>query len=190
MRLMDEKAILSKLNGRRVDFYLEDDMFEIEGIAYEENDRIVIRVLDAVGHVLEMSGDFLELQVKNRRLYAKRIDTGKVFEMEINRIYERMEDPAARDFLRMKDAGVEVFFKKPTDTLVWFDEEQGKWLIELNKINMYFSGIRTSYATVDQLFESNRENMDGIWQAVSFSSTVEEGEAYGEDSCGIKLQKV
>lgn len=184
MRLTDQEVILRELGGgKRVDFYLEDDMFEIEGVAYEEGGRTVIHVLDAVGHVLEMSGDFLELQIKGRKLYAKRIDTGKVFEMEINRIYENMEDPAAPDFLRMKDSGVELFFKKPTDTLVWFDEEQGLWIIELNKVNMYFSGTRTSYETLDQLFESNREHMDGIWQAVCFSSAVEEGDAYGKNCC-------
>jgi len=183
MRLIDRRALLKKLEGKKVDFYLEDDMFEIEGLADSVNGKTVIRVLDAVGHVLEMCGDCLEVQVTERRLYARRPDTGKIFEMEINRIYESLEEPVPGEFLNMKASGADQFFKKNTDTLIWFDDEDQKWIIELNKINMYFSGNRTSYESLDQLFEENREHMGGSWQAVSYSSAVEDEEVYGKDCC-------
>lgn len=163
------------LNDKMIDFYLEDDMFEIEGKAKVEGDKIIVKVLDAVGHVLEMAGDYLELQVKNKRLYAQRTDNGKVFEMEINRIYDRLDDPTPADFIKMNKAGIDQFFKKNTDTLVWMDEKTGKWFIELNKINMFFSGDRSSYDTIGQLYEVNKEQMGDTWQAVYFSSEVEEG---------------
>ena len=183
MKLNDKAALLKELDGKRVDFYLEDDMFEIEGIATCQNGAVVIKVLDAVGHILEMCGDYLEVEAKHRRLCAKRVDNGKTFDMEINRIYERLENPDAKTFLRMWNSGTEQFFQKMTDTLVWFDEAQKKWIIELNKINMCFSGNRTSYETLEQLFDANRIHMDGVWQAVSYSSAVEDDEIYGKDCC-------
>ncbi|MDF3001326.1 MAG: hypothetical protein K0Q48_1445 [Bacillota bacterium] len=183
MRLIDKAALLQLMDGKRVDFYLEDDMFEIEGLAECQNDTVVIKVLDAVGHILEMCGDDLEIEAKNRRLYAKRRDTGKIFEMEINRIYERLVDPDAEAFLHKWNFGVEQFFHKKTDTLVWFDEAEEKWVIELNKINMYFSGNRTSYESLEQLFAANREHMEGDWQAITYSSAVEDDDTYGKDCC-------
>lgn len=183
MRLIDKSALLRLMNGKRVDFYLEDDMFEIEGAAESQNGVVVIRVLDAVGHILEMCGDYLAIEAKNRRLYARRTDTGKIFEMEVNRVYERLVNPDAEAFLHKWNFGAEQFFQKKTDTLVWFDESQEKWIIELNKINMYFSGNRTSYESLEQLFAANREHMEGVWQAVAYSSAVEDDEIYGKDCC-------
>ncbi|MBP1927422.1 hypothetical protein J2Z76_003324 [Sedimentibacter acidaminivorans] len=173
MRLKDTKFLLNLLNDKMVDFYLEDDMFEIEGKAKAVKGEIIIEVLYAVEHIMEMSGEFLKIQDRNRKLFAQRIDTGKIFEMEINRVYDKLKDPIVEDFLEMKKLGVEQFFKKDTDTLVWFDDETEKWVIELNKINMYFCGERTSYSTLEQLFDSNKEYIDGIWQAVYFSSEAE-----------------
>ena len=163
MRLIDKAALLQLMDGKRVDFYLEDDMFEIEGLAECQNDTVVIKVLDAVGHILEMCGDYLE--------------------MEINRIYERVVDPDAEAFLHKWNSGVEQFFHKKTDTLVWFDEAEAKWVIELNKINMYFSGNRTSYESLEQLFAAKREHMEGDWQAITYSSAVEDDDTYGKDCC-------
>lgn len=173
MKLKDTKFLLNLLNDKMIDFYLEDDMFEIEGKANAVNGEIIVEVLYAVEHIMEMSGKFLKVQDRNRKLFAQRIDTGKMFEMEINRVYDRLKDPIVADFLKMRKLGVEQFFKKDTDTLVWFDDETKKWVIELNKINMYFCGERTSYGTLEQLFDSNKECIDGIWQAVYFSSEVE-----------------
>lgn len=171
MRLKDKEFLLNILDGKRLDFYLEDDMFEIEGHAKKIDEEIIIEVLDAVGHVLQISGQYLKLSHNYNKLYGERIDTGKVFEMEINRVYDLYVDPAAEDFIKMKESGVDQFFKKQTDTLVW--HENNRWVIELNKINMYFSGNRYYYNSVEELFDSNKEHMAGDWQAIYFSSEVE-----------------
>lgn len=173
MRMGEKEFLLSIIDGKRLDFYLEDDMFEIEGKATVKNGEIIIEVLDAVGHVLEICSQYLKLRDNANRLLAERIDTGKIFEMEINRVYDQLIDPAAEDFIKMNDSGVEQFFKKQTDTLVWFDFEQNKWVIELNKINMYFSGDRYYYNSLKELFDSKKEHMTGSWQAVYYSSEAE-----------------
>lgn len=173
MRISEKNFLLNIIDGKRVDFYLEDDMFEIEGIAKKEDDEIIIEVLDAVSHMLKISGQYLRLIDKYNRFNAERIDTGKVFEMEINRVYDQLIDPTAEDFRKMTALDVEQFFKKQTDTLVWFDIELNKWVIELNKINMYFSGDRYFYDSLEELFEENKEHMAGTWQAVYYSSEVE-----------------
>ena len=176
MRFDSKEILIQELCGNHVDFYLEDDMFEIEGTAYLEDDKIIIRVLSAVMHIRRICGKFLELQVKNKRLYAQRIDTGKIFEMEINRIYKNLVDPTGEDFLHMKTIGVDQFFQKSTDTLVWFDPDQNNWTIEINKINMFSHGDRSSYENIEDLFKAHPEHMGGVWQAVLFSSSVMEGE--------------
>lgn len=173
MRIDEKEFLLEIIDGKKMDFYLEDDMFEIEGRAKKENDEIIIEVLDGVGHVLEICGQYLKLIDRANCLYAMRLDTDKIFQMEINRVYDKLTNPAAEDFMKMSNLGVEQFFKKQTDTLVWFDTDQKKWVIELNKINMYFSGDRYYYDTVNELFEENKEQMAGVWQAVYYSSEAE-----------------
>ncbi|MBR0600116.1 hypothetical protein [Sinanaerobacter chloroacetimidivorans] len=181
MLFKNREKLMEELKGRNVDFYLEDDMFEVEGMARYEDGRIIIQVLDAVGHMMELAGDFLELMMQNRKLLARRTDTGKVFEMEINRIYDLVEMPSPKEFLNKKALGADQFFHKPTDTLIWFDDEMKQWTIEKNKINMYFCGERTAYESLEQLFQSNEEYMNGKWQAVFFNSEVEE--VYGQNYC-------
>lgn len=173
MRIDEKEFLLEIIDGKRMDFYLEDDMFEIEGRAKKENEEIIIEVLEGVGHVLEISGQYLKLIDRANCLYAKRLDTEKIFQMEINRVYDKLKNPAAEDFIKMSDLGVEQFFKKQTDTLVWLDRELKKWVIELNKINMYFCGDRYYYDSVYELFDSNKEQMAGVWQAVYYSSEAE-----------------
>ncbi len=171
MRMKDIEFLLNIIEEKRLDFYLEDDMFEIEGKAKKVNEDIVIEVLDAVGHVLQISGQYLKLSSNHNKLYAQRVDTGKIFEMEINRVYELLVNPTTEDFKKVKKAGVEQFLKKQTDTLIW--RENNKWVMELNKINMYFCGDRYYYDSLEELFDSNKEHMTGNWQAVYFSSEVE-----------------
>ena len=171
MRLKDKEFLLNILDGKRLDFFLEDDMFEIEGKARNIDGEMMIEVLDAVGHVLQISGQYLKLSHNYSKLYAERIDSGKVFEMEINRVYDSLKNPTTEDFVKMKESGVNQFFKKQTDTLVWY--EDNRWVIEINKINMYFSGNRYYYSSLDELFDLNKEHMTGDWQAIYFSSEVE-----------------
>lgn len=171
MKLKDKELLLDIIGGKRLDFYLEDDMFEIEGRAKKENGEIIVEVLDAVRHVLEMTGKHLKIYFKYKKLFAERTDNGKTFEMEINRVYDLLTDPTAEDFTNMENSGVEQFFKKQTDTLVW--NENDKWTIELNKVNMYFSGDRYYYDSLKELFDANAKQMIGNWQAVYYSSEPE-----------------
>ncbi len=180
----DETIIKSMVDGNSLDFYLEDDMFEIEGRAHIESDKIIIDVKNAVGHVLAISGKELEVFMTSNGLCAKRTDTGKVFQMEINRIYTKLVDPIPESFISLRASNEKVhFFKKESDTLIWYDPKESRWYIELNKINMFFSGDRKSYKVLDQLFDSNKENVSGVWQAVSYSSEVEYEEKNYEKHC-------
>ncbi|WZL73869.1 hypothetical protein QBE52_03785 [Clostridiaceae bacterium 35-E11] len=171
---MNEKQLLQALDGKGIDFYLEDDMFEIEGVVKSKDEKIIIEVLSAVGHILEMTGKLLEVKPKYEKLYAEKIDKSRTFEMEINRTYHLLEEPIANDFAAMKKERILEFFKKITDTLVWFDEDTNAWFIELNKINMCYSGDRKSYPSIEELFEKNQEHMSGKWQAIYYSSECEE----------------
>lgn len=165
---------LKELDGKGIDFYLEDDMFELEGIAKNQNGKIIIEVLDAVDHILVMSGKYLEVKPKYGNIYAEKVDKSRTFEMEINRTYKLLEEPKVDDFVAMINQGITEFFRKQTDTLVWFDEEENKWFIEFNKINMFFSGERKSYPSIIELYDDNKKQMFGKWQAIYYSSYCEE----------------
>ncbi len=171
MRLNDKEYLLSIIEGKRMDFYLEDDMFEIEGRVVKKDGDMVVEVLEAVGHVLDIVGRSLRLRFDYKKLYAERLDTGKSFEMEINRVYDLIANPTAEEFSEKIKKGAKCFFRKQSDTLVW--READKWVIELNKINMYFNGDRYYYNSLQELCSSNAAQMAGDWQAVYYSSEPE-----------------
>ncbi len=173
LKELNEKELLKELDGKGIDFYLEDDMFELEGIARNQEGKIIIEVISAVSHILEIAGKFLELKPEYKKFYAEKIDKSRTFEMEINRTYKLLKDPKVKDFTAMKEQGVLQFFKKPTDVLVWFDEDAKEWFIELNKINMCFSGDRKSYSSIKELYEDNKEHMPGEWQALYYNIEYE-----------------
>lgn len=169
------------IDGKSVDFYLEDDMFEIEGRFQEEGDKVFILVVDAVSHMLKIAGEKLEIGEKYKRLIATRTDNGRTFDLEINRIFLPLTDPTADDFKEQFDHGITQFFNKADDTLVWYNEESDKWFMEINKINMYSSGDIHQFDTLDELFEKSGEYTKGRWQCIYFSAEVEED---GEDYFG------
>lgn len=169
-----DKEKLIELEGSRVDFYLEDDMFELEGILRNKDGKVFIEVLSAVGHILEMSGKLLEVKNKYQKFYAEKIDKSNTFEMEINRIYQLVEQPKVNELIELEKQGILQFFKKQADTFIWFDEDANEWLIELNKINMCFSGDRKSYPSIKELYEDNQEHMSGKWQAICYNTEREE----------------
>ena len=55
------KDIIEKFDGMYVDFYLEDDMFEIEGQFFTIDGQLYIEVHDSVMHILEMAGKELRV---------------------------------------------------------------------------------------------------------------------------------
>jgi len=171
---MNEQEIKNLLDGKELDFYLEDDMFELEGSAKVQDDKIIVKVLSGVSHMKEIAGDFLEITPQYRKVLAERSDKSRTFQMLINRVYERFKDPKPDDFTAMKEQGIKYFFKKPTDTLIWFAPDENKWFIELNKINMFFRGNRKSYPSIQELYEENQEYLSGEWQVIYYSPDIED----------------
>ena len=179
---LKDKFNCGDINGKSVDFYLEDDMFEIEGKFLEEDDKVFILVVDAVSHMLKIAGEKLEIGEVYKRFTATRVDNGRKFDLEINRIFMPLIDPSAEDFKKEFSHGITQFFNKADDTLVWYDAEQEKWFMEINKINMYSSGDIHTFDTLEELFEKSGDYTKGKWQCIYFSAEVDEDE--GEDYFG------
>ena len=177
-----DKSYCEQINGKSVDFFLEDDMFEIEGKFEIEDGKVFILVVDAVSHMLKIAGEKLEVGQMYKRNTATRVDNGKKFELEINRIFMPLTDPTADDFKKEFSHGITQFFNKADDTLVWHDAEKEKWFMEINKINMYSSGDIHQFDTLEELFENSGEYTKGRWQCIYFSAEVDEDD--GEDYFG------
>lgn len=173
-----EKDFFEKANGKSVDFYIEDDMFELEGRFDIRDGEVYICVVDAVEHMLKISGDELIVKPNYDRFTATRPDTGKTFDLEINRVFIALIDPSASDFKEEFNKGITQFFNKPDDTLVWYDEDKKKWFMEVNKINMYSTGDVHEFDTLDELFEKSQQYTKGKWQCIYFSAEVEEEGGY------------
>ncbi len=169
-----DKDFFKDADGKSVDFYLEDDMFELEGKFSLEGEDVYIIVLDAVMHMLKIAGDKLLIGKKYDRFTASRVEDGKTFDLEINRVFTPLYDPEVDDFKREFEKGITQFFNKPDDTLIWYDSDLEKWFIEVNKINMYCSGDRYEYDTIEDMFENSKEYLAGKWQCIYFSAEVEE----------------
>ena len=76
------KDIIEKFDGMYVDFYLEDDMFEIEGQFFTIDGQLYIEVHDSVMHILEMAGKELRVGQVGELFTATRPDNHR-FYMEI-----------------------------------------------------------------------------------------------------------
>ena len=61
---LEDKYNCGNIDGKSVDFYLEDDMFEIEGRFEEVDGEIFILVVDAVSHMLKIAGNRLKVGEK------------------------------------------------------------------------------------------------------------------------------
>lgn len=173
---LKDKEFFMNADGKSVDFYLEDDMFEIEGKFLLENNDVFIVVIDAVSHMLKIAGKKLKIGKKYGKFTASRIEDGKTFDLEINRVFTPLINPSVDGFQREFDKGIRQFFHKADDTLVWYDNESEKWNIEVNKINMYCSGDRYEYNSIEEMFEDKKEYLAGKWQCIYFSAEVEEDE--------------
>lgn len=174
MQFLEKAPLLKIARDKYLDFYLEDDMFEIEGRLISRNGAWVVQDMCAVPHVKRMIGEEIIVSARGKELRAKQEDTGRAFDMEINRIYEKMKDPAVENFHLWREKGLFQFFQKETDTLIWYEEKEGSWNIELNKINMYFGGERKRYPSLQALFAENSRAMTGEWQVLYYVSSVEE----------------
>lgn len=160
-----------------VDFYLEDDMFELEGEFFQDEEgALYIEVLDAVGHILEMAGKELKVWQDGAIPTATRPD-GHQFLMEVNRVYYKMENPTPADFIEMYEkTGITKFFLKLTDIMVDYNPEEKTWKIVRDKVNMIYIGNIKEYDSIEALFEDNADVMEGLWQAVCYEAYEEESD--------------
>lgn len=168
--------IVKKFDGMYVDFYLEDDMFEVEGQFFTIDGQLYIEVHDSVMHILEMAGKELKVGQIGEVFTATRPDNHR-FYMEINRVYYLMENPTAADFTQMLEKNeISQFFLKLTDVMVKYDAETKKWKITKNKINMYYVGDTIEYDSIEELCAENADVMSGTWQAVTYEAYEEESD--------------
>ncbi len=65
---------LQELVGKEIDFFLEDDMFEVEGIVRKENDQFLVEITGASEHIVELTGKYLEIRIENKKTCLKRLD--------------------------------------------------------------------------------------------------------------------
>jgi hypothetical protein len=121
MLFLNDPETIKLFSDKYVDFYLEDDMFELEGKFFlDEDGDLMIEVIDAVGHILEMAGKYLLCGQRGLRPTAMRPDEHK-FDMEVNRVYYIMEDPKPEEFIEMYEKyGISEFFLKLEDVMVNF----------------------------------------------------------------------
>ena len=174
--VITDPAVVEKFDDMYVDFYLEDDMFELEGKFFTIDGELYIEVHDAVMHILEMAGKELKCGQIGKVFTATRPD-GHRFLMEINRVYHKLENPTAAELQKLHDEEeIKIFFLKLTDVMVKFDEEKNKWSIVKNKINMYYIGDIAEYDTIEELCADNADVMEGTWQAVIYEAYEEESD--------------
>ncbi len=173
---INDPETVKKFDNRYVDFYLEDDMFEIEGQFFTIDGQLYIEVHDAVMHILEMAGKELKVVQVGMVFTAYRPD-GHRFYMAINRVYDKLTDPDPDTFKKYRDEmEIEEFFLKLTDVMVRYNSEKKNWSILKNKINMYYLGDVTEYDTIEELYKENEDIMKGEWQAVIYEAYEEESD--------------
>jgi hypothetical protein len=173
---INDPETIKKFDGMYVDFYLEDDMFEIEGQFFTVDDRLYIEVHNSVMHILEMAGKELRLAQVGQVFTATRPDEHR-FYMAINRVYYNMENPGPKEFKEMLEKeDINTFFLKLTDVMVIYVPDTKKWKITKNKINMYYVGDTIEYDTIEELYEENKDIMEGVWQAVVYEAYEEESD--------------
>ena len=61
---INDPETIARFDGMYVDFYLEDDMFEVEGQFFTVDDQLYIEVHNSVMHILEMAGKELNFQIQ------------------------------------------------------------------------------------------------------------------------------
>jgi hypothetical protein len=169
--LQKYKAIIDSLAaGRHMDFYLVDDMFEHEGCVKSADPEIEVDVTYAVQHILADTGRTLIFDVSEKSVKAHRPDTGRSFEAEINRVYDKVDVLISDRMESRAEQGLNTYFQKNSDTLVWFDG--AKWNIELNR-NLFFNGERKQYDSAAALLSDNNKLSDETWQLIHYSSEAD-----------------
>ncbi len=175
---INDPEIVAKYENLYVDFYLEDDMFELNGQFFVIDGQLYIEVQNGVMHMLEMAGKELRLVQIGQVFTAYRPD-GQRFYMAINRVYHKIENPDAAVFTDYHNQfGINEFYllKEEDDVLVRYHEDSRKWFVTKNKINMYYLGDTEEFDTLEELCEANKDRLSGVWEGLVYEAYEEESD--------------
>ncbi len=175
---INDPETVAKFDDLYVDFYLEDDMFELNGQFFTVDGQLFIEVHNGVMHMLEMAGKELRLVQIGQVFTAYRPD-GERFYMAINRVYHKLEDPTAevfKEYLEKYDIDSFFLLVDEDDVAVRYNKDSKKWNITFNKINMFYSGDVEEYDSIEELCEANADKLKGTWQAVLYEAYEEESD--------------
>lgn len=153
---------LEELVGQEIDFYLEDDMFELEGIIRKDNNKFLMEITEGIPHILKMIGRFVEIRLSNQKIYLQKLDTKKEFEIFINKIYNTLTNPTKEDFCTILDKGICEVFRKSDNTLVSYINSTNRWSIRFFREDLP-KGISEIYDTLEALYDDNSKIMNGKW---------------------------
>ena len=159
---------LQDLVGKKIDFFLEDDMFELEGVVRKEDNKIVVEITGAIQHIFKMIGNILEIKLDKQKMYLHKLNTKEKYEININRIYKSMNNPTKEEISALVDKGIYEFFKKSEDTIVSHIDSTNIWSIKFFRDDLA-SGIIKSYETLEELYDDNSNIMNGKWDAIYYN---------------------
>lgn len=162
MHVIEEIKDLEDLVGQELDFYLEDDMFELEGIVRKDDNKFLMEITGGIPHILKMIGKFVEIKLSNQKIYLQRLDTKKEFEIFINRIYNTLNNPTKEEFCTILAKGICEVFRKSDNTLVSYINNSDKWSIKFFR-NDQQNSISKIYETLEALYDDNSNIMHGKW---------------------------
>ena len=175
---INDPATVAKFENLYVDFYLEDDMFELNGQFLVIDGQLYIEVQNGVMHMLEMAGKELRLVQIGHVFTAYRPD-GQRFYMAINRVYHKVENPDEAIFRKYHDEyGINEFYLliEEDDIAVRYRENTKKWTITKNKINTLYLGDTFEYDTLGALCEAHKDDLPGVWEALEYEAYEEESD--------------
>lgn len=174
---INDPETIERFDGLYVDFYLEDDMFELEGQFFTLDGQLYIEFLSSRGvlHMAEMAGKELRMSQIGKNFYATRPD-GKRFYSAINRVYYKVTDPKPEDFKEYLEKGVDEFFLLMEDISVNYVPETKKWTILKNKIDMTYIGDVFEHDSIEELCAEHAEDMKGEWEFCIYEAYEEESD--------------
>lgn len=159
---------LQELLDKEIDFYLEDDMFELEGTVKKENNKIIVEIKESIQHIFKMTGNYLEIKLDEEKIYLHKLHAKEKFQININRIYKSMNNPTVEDFYALVNKGVYEFFKKSDDVTVSHINNANMWSIKYFRDDLLGSSIK-SYQTLEELYHDNYDSMNGRWDATYYN---------------------
>lgn len=155
---------LQDLVGKDIDFFLENDFFEIEGIVKKENEQFILEILGRIPDNHKLAEKIYEIELKNNKVYLKTPDE-QDFEIFINKIYETIDNPTKEQLIALNDQGINEFFRKSDDTIIAYDDDLRMWLMTVFKDELSGGDVK-SYTTLGELYEQNCDFINGKWEAI------------------------